>query len=442
MAIGLSEHFNYKKLIRFVFPCIIMMIVNSIYSIVDGFFVSNFVGKNSFAAVNLVMPVLMALGAFGFMIGTGGSALVAFTLGEGKTEKANQIFSMLVFVVMAVGIIFAGIGIIFMTDIARLLGASDVIINDCIVYGRIILCALPLFMLQNGYQSFLVTAEKPKMGLVISIATGIANMILDFFLVYVFKLGIGGAAFATSFSQVIGGMIPTVYFFRKNSSLLRFVKFHFDGAALVKACTNGSSEMLTNLSASIVGMIYNFKLMEIAAENGVAAYGVVMYVCFIFMAVFFGYAVGVSPLVGYHCGAANHVELKNLLKKSLVLTALASLAMTVLAEVLAFPLAKIYVGYDETLCDMTVTAMRLYSVSFLICGFNIFGSAFFTGLNNGKVSALISFLRTLVIQVAAIFILPMILGINGIWLAVAAAEAVTLFVTLAMFLIHRRQYQY
>ncbi|MGN1015157.1 MAG: MATE family efflux transporter [Butyricicoccus sp.] len=431
--IRLSDHFTYRTLLTFTLPCIIMMIVTSIYSIVDGYFVSNFAGKNAFAAVNLIMPVLMALGSFGFMIGTGGSALVAKTLGEGKMDKANELFTMLVSVIIAVGAALTVFGFLFMPDIARLLGASDRIIDDCVLYGRILILSDIFFMLQNGYQSFLVTAEKPKFGLCIAVIAGVLNMVLDFLLVYVFRLGITGAAVATVISQLVGGIVPTIYFARENSSLLRLVRFRMDWHALVKACTNGSSEMLTNLSTSLVSVLYNFQLMKSAAENGVAAYGVIMYVNFVFMAFFFGYAVGTGPVVGYHFGAQDRQELKSLLRKSLVITTVAALAMTAAAELAAMPLARLFVGYDAELCRITVTGLKLYSLSFLLCGYNIFGSAYFTGLNNGKASALISILRTLVLQVIAIFVLPLLLGINGIWLAIVAAEGATLLVTASLF---------
>lgn len=440
--VNLRDHFTYGKLLRFVAPCIFMMIVTSVYSIVDGFFVSNFAGKNAFAAVNLIMPALMALGAFGFMIGTGGSALVAFVFGEGNKKRGQQIFTMLTKTVVVSGTAVALAGFLFMPQIARMLGASELTFEDSVLYGRIIICSMPFFMLQNSYQSFLVTAQKAHFGLWISIFSGVLNMILDFVLVYVLRWGIWGAAFATAFSQFVGAMIPTVYFMRENKSLLRFVGGKMDWRALGKACANGSSEMLTNLSASLVGMLYNFRLMKLAAEDGVAAYGVIMYVSFIFMAIFFGYSVGINPVIGYHYGAGNREELRNLLKKSLTVTAVAALLMTLSSELLAMPFSQIFVGYDPKLCRMTVTGMQLYSISFLICGFNIFASAFFTGLNNGLVSAVISFLRTLVIQVAAIFILPVFMGINGIWLAIVAAEGVTFAVSVFMLVWGRRQYGY
>lgn len=442
MKISLSNHFTYKRLLHFVLPTVVMMIVTSIYSIVDGFFVSNIVGKNAFAAVNLIMPLLMALGSFGFMIGTGGSALISKTLGEGKPEQANRYFSMLIIVTIGVGILLSILGFIWMRPLANLLGASEAIIDDCVLYGRVLIVTNTFFMLQNCFQSFLVTAEKPHIGLAISVIAGINNIILDFVFVYILRTGIFGAALATALSQAVGGIVPLFYFSRKNNSLLCLVKTTLDFRALKRACLNGSSEMLTNLSASFVGMLYNFQLMRIASENGVAAYGVIMYVNFIFMSFFFGYAIGSSPLVGYHYGAKNIEELKNLFRKSIILTTIVSIIMTILGVGLAFPLSKLFVGYDAELLEMTTNGMRLYSLSFLLCGFNIFGSAFFTALNNGLVSALISFLRTLVLQTAAILILPSIWGINGIWLAIVAAEGLTILVTVTLLIKNRKIYHY
>ena len=442
MTVSLSDHFSYQKLLRFVAPSILMMIVTSIYSIVDGFFVSNFVGKNPFVALNLIFPVIMALAAFGFMIGTGGSALIAKTLGEGKKDEANGIFSMLVVVLAVGGAILSGTCILLLRPISYAVGATELTIDDCVLYGRVLLAALPFFMLQNSFQSFLATAEKPHFGLRVTVFAGLTNMVLDFLLVYVFPFGLLGAALATAFSQIVGALIPLVYFLRPYDSPLLLTRPRFDFRALGKACYNGSSEMVSNLSTSLVGVLYNIQLMAIAQENGVSAYGVIMYVSFIFMAFFFGYSIAVTPVVGYHYGAENHAELKSLLKKSLTITLISSLVMTVSSIALASPIARIFVGYDAELCKMTVNALRLYALSFLVCGFNIFGSAFFTGLNNGTASALISFLRTLVLQVAAVLLLPRVLGIDGIWLAITAAEALTLLVTAALFLAGRRKYHY
>ncbi|MBQ7335567.1 MAG: MATE family efflux transporter [Clostridia bacterium] len=318
MSIQLSDHFTYKKLMRFTLPSIVMMIFSSIYGVVDGFFVSNFAGKTPFAAVNFIMPFLMILGAVGFMFGTGGSALIAKLLGEGKKEKANRLFSLFVYVSAILGIVIAIIGILVIRPIASLLGAEEEMLENCVLYGRIILVALPLFMLQMEFQSFFITAEKPQLGLWATVISGVTNMVLDALLIAVFELGIAGAAVATAISQAVGGILPLVYFLSpKNNSLLHLTKTEFDGKALFKACTNGSSELMSNVSMSLVGMLYNFQLMKYTGEDGIAAYGVLMYVSMIFMAVFIGYSIGTAPVIGYHYGAENHAELKSLLKKAI-----------------------------------------------------------------------------------------------------------------------------
>ena len=442
MTIQLSEHFTYKKLLRFVLPSVVMMIFTSIYGVVDGLFVSNFVGKTPFAAVNLIMPFLMILGAVGFMIGTGGSAIVSKTLGEGKREKANEYFSMLVLVTIIAGTIFAVCGIIFIRPITVLIGAEGKMIDLCVIYGRIILCALPAYMLQNVFQSFFVTAEKPQLGLGMTVLAGVANIILDFLFIAVFKWGVAGAAIATGISQMVGGFVPVIYFLRKNTSLLRLVKPTFNGRVLLKVCTNGSSELMTNLSMSFVSMLYNIQLMKLIGENGVAAYGVIMYVNFIFAAIFIGYSIGSAPIIGYNYGAENHGELKNMCRKSLVLMWVAGIVLTAAAIALAMPLSKIFVGYDEELYAVTVRGFMLYSLSFIVTGINIFGSAFFTALNNGFISALISFLRTLVFQAAAVLILPLFLGLDGIWLAIVAAELMASCVTAVCFWAMKGKYKY
>lgn len=442
MQIQLSEHFTYKKLLRFVLPSIVMMIFTSIYGVVDGLFVSNYVGKTAFAAVNLIMPFLMAISALGFMIGTGGSAIVAKTLGEGKKEQANEYFSMLVYLTLIGGIVLSALGILFSPLIARGLGADGALLTNCVLYARITLLSMPAFMLQNVFQSFFVTAEKPKLGLGVIVIAGVTNMVLDFLLVGVFQIGLAGAAFATVTSECIGGLFPILYFARKNSSLLKLGRTHFNGKIFLCACGNGSSELMTNLSSSIVNSLYNIQLMNLAGENGVAAFGTIMYVNFIFIAIFLGYSIGSAPLVSYHYGAGNHDELKNLFQKSLRLIGIWGLMLFILAQLIARPLAAIFVGYDVDLFSMTQNGFRIYCIAYLINGFNIYGSSFFTALNNGLISAAISFLRTLVFQLAAVLLLPLLLGINGIWSAVAVAELLTLGLTVTFFVRSRKKYHY
>lgn len=438
MRIKLSDHFTFGKLLRFTVSSIVMMIFTSIYGVVDGYFVSNFVGKTPFAAVNFIMPVLMILGTIGFMFGTGGGALVAKTMGEGKKEKANQLFSLFVYISIACGIVLAVLGIVFLRPIASMLGAEGVMLDNCVIYGRIILVALPAFILQMEFQSFLITAEKPQLGLVVTVVAGVTNMVLDALLVAVFKLGLEGAAVATAISQLVGGVVPLVYFLRPNTSLLRLGKTKYDGGSLLKACVNGSSELMSNISMSLVGMLYNAQLLKYAGENGVAAYGVLMYVSMIFCAAFIGYSIGVAPVISYHYGAGNHSELKGLLRKSLTIILIFSGSMFILAEVLAAPLSNLFVGYDAELLELTGRGFFIFSFSFLFMGVAIFGSAFFTALNDGLTSALISFLRTLVFQIAAVLILPLVFGIDGIWSSIVVAEIMAVVMT-AVFLIWKRE---
>lgn len=442
MKIQLSEHFTYKKLLRFVLPSIVMMIFTSIYGVVDGLFVSNYVGKTAFAAVNLVMPLLMMLSALGFMMGTGGSAIVAKTLGEGDKERADRYFSMMVYVTLAGGMALTVLGLVFLRPIVIALGAEGEMIGQCLIYGRISLASLTFFMVQNVFQSFFVAAEKPHLGLGVMVAAGVTNMVLDYVFIVVFGWGIAGAAAATAAGETVGGLVPLIYFSRKNTSLLRLTKTGIKGKILLKACTNGSSELMTNLSMSLVNMLYNIQLMKLAGEDGVAAYGVIMYVNFIFLATFIGYSIGSAPIVGYHFGARNHNELKNLFRKSMRLIGGWGVLLMLLAFVLSGPLVQFFVGYDTELLAMTRHGLRLYALAFLVSGFNIYGSAFFTALNNGLVSAVISFLRTLVFQMAAVLILPMLLGINGIWLAVLVAELLALGVTLQFFIRKKKVYHY
>ena len=442
MRIQLSDHFTYKKLLRFTFPSIIMMIFTSIYGVVDGVFVSNFVGKTPFAAVNFIMPFLMILGAVGFMFGTGGSALIAKTMGENKLKKANELFSLFVYVSFILGIVIAGLSFFLIRPIAQLMGAEGILLDQCVLYGRIVILAVPGFILQMEFQSFFITAEKPNLGLYVTVISGVANMILDALFMAVFHWGLAGAAAVTALSQTLGGVIPLLYFSRKNTSLLQLGKTKFDGRALWKACINGSSELMSNISMSLVSMLYNIQLIKYAGENGVAAYGVLMYVNMIFLAIFIGYSIGTAPVISYHYGAQNHGELKSLLKKSFRILIFSSLSMLALSEFLARPLSKIFVSYDLDLLELTVRGFTIYSFSFLFAGINIFASSFFTALNNGLISALISFLRTLVFQVASVLLLPLILGIDGIWISIVVAELIACIVSLTFIIKKRAVYHY
>lgn len=442
MRIQLSDHFGYGKLLRFTLPTIVMMIFTSIYSVVDGFFISNFVGITPFAAVNLIIPFTQILGCVGFMFGAGGSALVSATLGEGDTERANRIFSMLVYITMICGVVLSVLGIIFIEPVAIAMKADVELLPYCVSYGRILLITLPVFMMQNLFQSFLVTAEKPTLGLMITVGAGLTNIALDALFIAGFKWGVVGAAAATDIAQCVGGVIPLVYFARKNSSVLKLGKFTWNGRALFSACTNGSSELVTNISMSLVSILYNYQLMKFAGENGVAAYGAVMYVGFVFAAVFLGYSIGVAPVIGFNYGAQNQDELKGLFRKSNTLIVLANAVLAALAFALAGTSARLFAGSDPVVYDMTVVAFRYYALSVLFSGISIFGSAFFTALNNGVVSAAISFLRTLLFQIVCVLLLPVFFELDGVWYSLVVAEFLSMLVTVAFYIAKRKEYHY
>lgn len=441
MRIGLSEHFTYKKLLKFVAPSIIMMTFLSVYSVVDGLFVSNFVGSDAVAAINYIFPVFMVFGSIGFMLGAGGSALVSKTLGEGDKEKANEYFSMLVYVTAGIGVVIALAGQFAVPEIAKLFGAEGVIYDYCVLYGRVLLSAQPFFILQNIFQSFFVTAEKPRLGLIVTAVAGGINIILDAVFVAGFKWGLAGAAAATVAGQVFGGVFPLVYFLRRNNSLLKLGKTRIHFKELLKSCTNGSSEFLSNVSSAVVIILYNYQVSKLVGDDGVAAYGAIGYVMMIFFSIFMGYAVGCAPLIAFNFGAKNNEELRNLFKKSLIIMAVSGLLMTGLSEALASPIIMLF-GFDGELFEMTLRGFRIYSVAFMITGFSVFGSSLFTALNNGLVSAVISFLRTLVFQIAAVMVCPIFMGLDGVWSATCFAEVLALAVTVTCIFVCRKKYYY
>ena len=442
MRIKLSDHFSYGKLLRFIMPSVIMMIFTSIYGVVDGIFVSNFAGKTPFAAINLIMPYIMMFGSFGFLMGTGGTALISKTLGMGDKKKANEIFSLLTWVCILGGVALTVISMVLLRPAAILLGAEGQMLHDCITYGMIVLPSTAAYVLQFAYQSFCVTAEKANLSLIMTVASGVCNIVLDALFVAAFRWGLAGAAAATAISQFAGAVIPLVYFARPNKSLLRLGKCSFDGKALLRTFTNGSSELMSNLSMSLVGMLYNIQLLRYAGEDGIAAYGVIMYVNLFFLSIFIGFAIGSAPLFGYNHGADNRPELKSLFRKSLVILGVSALAMTGSAIALAGPLSAVFVGYDADLMAMTTRGFMIYSLSFLLCGFNIFGSSMFTALNNGLISAVISFLRTLVCQAAAVMLLPLVFELDGIWMSIVVAELVALILTGFFLMKYRKRYHY
>ncbi len=442
MPIKLSDHFTYRKLLRFTLPSIIMMVISSVYSVVDGLFVSNLIGDLALSSVNIVFPVAMIVGSFGFMLGTGGSAIVARTMGEGDQEQANRYFSMIILAVVLLGVVLSTFCVIYTEPIARFAGASDALIGDCIVYGRILLAGSVPFMLQTSFQSFFVVAEKPQMGLALSIAAGVTNMVLDYVLIAVCGLGIAGAAIATVLGYCVGGVLPLLYFLHPKRKGMRLTHTRFYGKQLLHACANGSSELLSNISSSIVGILYNLQLMRLIGEAGVAAYSVMMYVDFVFIAAFLGFSIGSAPIVSYHYGAANQTELKNVFRKSMVVILCTSLAMVVLSELLSQPLSSAFVGYNAELLDMTVHGFRLFALCYLFAGINIYASSFFTALCNGALSALISFLRSLLLRGGMVLLMPLLFDLDGIWAAVTVAEGLAAIVSVGLLYAMRKRYQY
>lgn len=440
--INLSDHFTYRKLLRFTLPSIVMMVFTSIYGVVDGFFVSNFAGDTAFTAVNLILPFSFVLGAFGFMFGAGGSALIGKTLGEGKQEKASRIFSLLVYSSFILGVVLSFFGILFLKPAARALGARGEIFDLCIEYGTIVLLALPAFMIQFEFQSFFAVAEKTSFGLFVTVCAGFVNILLDALFVAGLGWGVKGAAWATACSQIVGAAIPLCYFLCKNNSPLRLGKTVFDKKALLKTATNGSSELMINIALSLVSMFYNSQLLKYVGNYGVAAYGVLMYVGMIFNAIFIGYSVGAAPIVSFHFGAKNKKELQGLLRKSSMLIGIFSLAMFLTSLWLSYPLSKFYVGYNAELLRLTHRGFIIFSFSFIFMGYAIYFSSFFTALNDGLTSALISFLRALVFQTAAVFLLPLWLGVDGIWLSLVIAELMSMVCSLFFLFIKQKRYGY
>ncbi len=443
MKISLSDSFSYSKLLRFTFPSIVMMIFTSIYSVVDGFFVSNIVGKTAFAAVNLIFPFIMVLGGMGAMFGVGGSALVAKTLGEGETKKAQRYFTMMIYIMVIVGVVFTVLGIVFMRPVSYLFGATEGMIDECVVYGRTILIFNTAMLAQYTFQSYLIVAEKPKLGLLVTVLAGATNMVLDYLFMAVFDMGIFGAALATGLSQCVGGIIPLIWFLSKhNKSALRFAKTKIELKPILKACANGASEMLSSVSGSITGILYNLQLIKYAGEDGVAAYGVVMYAAYVFIAIYMGFCTGSSPVMGYHYGAQNHKEMKNIFKKSMTLLGVGGILLTVTGVLLAKPIALIFVSYDKSLLELTVRAFTICALPFMIMSINMYASSLFTALNNGGVSAAISFLRALIFPTISILVLPIFFEIDGVWFSLVGSEILSFIVSVIFLAVYKKKYKY
>ena len=442
MSIQLSDHFTYRKLAAFVLPTIAMMVLTSVYTMVDALFISHYAGEIALAAVNFVFPVIMLLGGLGFMFGTGGTALVAKTFGQGDSTQARRYFTQITLLAALIGCAMATLGILFLPEVCLLLGGTQDIIPDAVLYGRIMLGFLPCCILQCSFQALLVAAEKPKMAFWLSVAGGVTNIALDLLFVVVFDWGLAGAAWATGLSQAVAGLVPVLYFSRPNDSLLRFVRTGLDVRPMLQACSNGASELVTGVSASFVGMLYNYQLLQYYGENGVAAYGVVMYVAFLFGSIIFGYDMGSNPLFAYNHGAENHAELRNLFRKSLVLITGGGGLLCVAALCLSYPMAYLFVGYNAELTALAQYAFCVFAVYFALHGYNIFASGLFTAMNNGFISALIAFSRTFLFQAAAVLLLPLLFGADGIWWSAAAAEVLALFISVFLVLRYRKRYGY
>lgn len=427
MNIELAGHYGYRRIVGSVLPSIGMVLITSIYSIVDGFFVANFAGKTGFAAINLTFPAIMMIGSLGLMIGTGGAALVAKIKGEGYPQKANRVFSMLVQFGVALGVVLGVALAIAAPAVARWLGADEPMMEDCILYIRLNMIGMPGFVLQCAFQSFYMAAEKPQLGTLMSAVAGVTNIVLDAVLVWALGMGVTGAAIATAAGCTIGGLFPVYYFAsRHNKGSLRIVPTRIIWPYIGKACTNGLSEYVGSIAMNIVTICYNLQLMHYIGEDGVSAYGVVMYIAFIFAAVFIGYNIGITPVIGYHYGARDISEQRSLFHKTIIIISILGILMTITAELFAGQLAHIFVGHDTELTELTIHGMRLNLLAFLICGINMFVSALFTGLNNGYVSATASFARTLVFEMICVWLLPSIWGIDGIWVAWPIAEVLAL----------------
>ncbi|MBE6045790.1 MAG: MATE family efflux transporter [Clostridiales bacterium] len=440
--IQLSDHFTYRRLFAFVLPTIANMIFLSIYGIVDGLFISNFVGKVAFAAVNVTFPIFSVLGVFGLMIGTGGAAIIGKNLGEQESEKANGYFSFFVYICIAVGIVMAVLGVFILRPAIEIIGVEERMVRDCMVYGIIGMITVPCYMLQFLFQILFVTAEKPRLGFWITVIAGLANIVLDFFMIVVFHWGVAGASIATGISEVVGGIVPLIYFSRPNDSLLRIGRPRVEFRALRKACTNGLSEFVSTISESVVTMLYNFQLLRLAGADGVAAFGVMQYCTFIFFAVFAGYNMGVQPLFSYNFGADNRVEMKNLFKKSMILMEGGGLMMFAILVIFARPLVSIFIGYDAGLVDMSVHGMRIYALIFITCGINIFVTGMFTALNNGVVSAFIATVRVVICEIGSVMILPIFFGLNGVWFSASVAEVGSIIPVIIFVVTLRKRYGY
>ena len=437
-----DRHFTVPALLRFTLPTIGMMIFMSAYVMVDGFFVSNFAGETAFAAVNFTYPIISILGTLGFMFGTGGSAIVAKTRGEGDPDRANREFSLLVYAAAAAGLIFAVIGTIALKPLLMLMGAEGNLLTQCLRYGRLLAICIPTTILQYLFQELMITAGKPGLAFRVTVASGITNIVLDALLIVGLHMEVLGAAIGTVAGEVVGSVIPLIYFARPNDSALRLGPTRLDWRMLGRTCVNGSSEMVSNIAASLVGIAYNVQLLAYLGEAGVSAYGILEYVAFFTVAILIGFVSGAAPLMSFQYGAQNRVEMQSLFRKCVGIVVVCGLILFALVRVLVDPLAGVFVGYDPDLHALTIHAMLIYSWALLFSGFNMYGSSLFTSLSNGLISAVISFVRTLVFEIGAVLLLPRLFGPDGIWYSGVVAGVAAFILTVAFVLGYAKRYGY
>lgn len=438
----ISERLNLPRLFLACVPMILMMISISIYSVVDGFFVSNFAGKIQFAAVNLIYPFIMVVGSLGFMMGTGGTALVAKKMGEGKTEEAKKLFFNCFVVTVALGVVFSSIFVFLLPKIAEGLGADEAMLPYCVDYGRILILGITFFNLQNMFQPFFAASGRPGLGFAITIGAGVANIVFDAIFVAGAGWGCVGAAWGTVIGQVVGGFLPVIYYFAKNKSALRLVPAKMQWGAIFKMGANGLSEFVSQIAVSVLSMIMNVLLMKHYQENGVSAYGIICYVWLIFAATFIGLCMGISPRISYVYGEKNKPELRRLTQRALALFIFAGLFEFIMAEALTVPLSYAYAGYDEGLRQLTCHASFIYSIIYLALGINMFGSSFFTALNNGLVSALLSFARLMLFEAVSVYLCSLFWQGDGIWWGVVIGEALGFVMNFLVIFIHGKRYGY
>ncbi len=438
MEHALAKKFSLASLLLFAAPNIIMMIVLSMYIIVDGMFVARFIGTTALSAINMFYPAICFEMALGIMIATGGSAIAAKKLGEGKQKEAQNNLSFLMVVEGSFGIVIAVVGNLFTAEIVSFLGASAAQAPLSITYAKIIFSFAPAFFLQTAFQTFFVTAGKPALGLIVTILGGVANILLDYIFMAPLRLGVTGAAIATGIGYCIPAMVGVIFFLKAKTNPFHFVRPRFDGKVLLQACANGSSEMVTNLSNAVTTFLFNFTLLQFYGEDGVASITIILYFQYLFTALYFGYSNGIAPIISYKYGNDDRKQLQALFKNSVLFLIISSIAANVLLHFTISKLLTIFTAENSPVYQITLHGFSIYSMAFMIMGLGIFSSAMFTAFSDGITSAIISFSRTFLFIVGAILLLPAILGERGVWLAVPIAEAFGFLISI-LYLIGKKQ---